>query len=217
MCTAIIPPFGIASRALTIRLSSSCSTCAGSASTGNTASARSQPQLHLSADQPARHLRHRADDLVEVEGDRLEHLLAAEGQQLARQRCGALGGVQDLIHLRRHRRIGLDAVRHQLRIAADRGQQVVEVVRDAAGEPADRLHLLRLAQLVLELHTIADVVDRGQNRRLAAELGDRGIRFDLDDLAILAGTAHGQLHARLAAGAEPGELVAHQRAVRARG
>ncbi len=29
-------------------------------------------------------------------------------------------------------------------------EQVVEVVRDAAGEPADRLHLLRLPQLLLQ-------------------------------------------------------------------
>ena len=33
----------------------------------------------------------------------------------------------------------------------DDGEQVVEVVRDAAGEPADRLHLLRLLELALGL------------------------------------------------------------------
>ena len=36
-------------------------------------------------------------------------------------------------------------------VAEDHRQQVVEVVRDAAGEPADRLHLLRLAELLLAL------------------------------------------------------------------
>ena len=35
-------------------------------------------------------------------------------------------------------------------VADDGGQDVVEVVRDAAGERADRLHLLRVAQLRLE-------------------------------------------------------------------
>ena len=39
----------------------------------------------------------------------------------------------------------------QLEVAADDLQQVVEVVRDAAGELADRLHLLRLAQRCLGL------------------------------------------------------------------
>ena len=33
----------------------------------------------------------------------------------------------------------------------DGHEQVVEIVRDAAGEPADRLHLLRLAQLLVAL------------------------------------------------------------------
>ena len=38
-----------------------------------------------------------------------------------------------------------------LGVAADHGQEVVEVVGDAAGEPPDRLELLRLPQLLLEL------------------------------------------------------------------
>ena len=169
--------------------------------------------MHLGADQAARHPRHRANRLIDVERDRLEDLLAAEGEQLARQRRRAIGGVQDLVHLRGHRRVRLDAVRHQLGIAADRGQQVVEVVRDAAGEPADRLHLLGLAQLILELHAIADVVDGGDDRRLPAELGHRTVRFDLDDLAILAGAANGELHAWRAGRAEARQLILHQRAV----
>jgi len=35
-------------------------------------------------------------------------------------------------------------------VADDRGQQIVEVVRDAAGEAAERVQLLRLPQLLLE-------------------------------------------------------------------
>ena len=49
----------------------------------------------------------------------------------------------------------LEAVDQELAVAGDRGQEVVEVVRDAAGEAADRLHLLRLAQLRLELAPVA--------------------------------------------------------------
>ncbi len=45
-----------------------------------------------------------------------------------------------------------DVVAHQqqVAVAVDRGQEVVEVVRDAAGELADRLHLLALHELRLE-------------------------------------------------------------------
>ena len=49
-------------------------------------------------------------------------------------------------------RVAGDAVRQQLDHAEDDGQDVVEVVSDAAGELADRLHLLRLAQLLLQPH-----------------------------------------------------------------
>jgi hypothetical protein len=41
------------------------------------------------------------------------------------------------------------AHQHQVAMADDRGQDVVEVVRDAAGELADRLHLGRLRNLAL--------------------------------------------------------------------
>jgi len=44
---------------------------------------------------------------------------------------------------------GVDAALQQFQAADDPGQHVVEVVRDAARQLADRLHLLRLAQLLL--------------------------------------------------------------------
>src|SRR3989475_12244562 len=37
------------------------------------------------------------------------------------------------------------------------GQQIVEIVRDAAGEPPDRLHLLRLAVLHFELSHLREI------------------------------------------------------------
>jgi hypothetical protein len=41
-------------------------------------------------------------------------------------------------------------VQDHLGIALDGGEHVVEVVGDATGQPADRLHLLRLGELGLE-------------------------------------------------------------------
>ena len=58
----------------------------------------------------------------------------------------------------------------QVRIADDRLQHVVEVVRDAAGELADGLHLLRLGELLLELALLGGV-ERVEDRRLAVALG----------------------------------------------
>ena len=48
----------------------------------------------------------------------------------------------------------------QLQAADDPGQQVVEVVRDAAGELADGLHLLRLEQLLARLPPAASAASR---------------------------------------------------------
>ena len=58
-----------------------------------------------------------------------------------------------LAELAHDRRVAdrLGALARQHHVAGDAGQDVVEVVRDAAGQLADRFHLLRLAQLALEL------------------------------------------------------------------
>jgi hypothetical protein len=81
----------------------------------------------------------------------------------------------------------------------DGAEQVVEVVRDVAGQPADRFHLLLLSELVLErallrgLERVDDrrllvalllVLDRGDEeaREALARAGQRGI--DRGDLAL---------------------------------
>ena len=46
-------------------------------------------------------------------------------------------------------------VLHHVEAADDAGQQVVEVVRQAAGELADGLHLLRLEELLARLLQLA--------------------------------------------------------------
>ena len=80
---------------------------------------------------------------------RLHDLLAAEGEELPRERSGALGRAPDLLDVGTGADRRAELVEQQIRVAEDRGQDVVEVVRDAAGEPAHRFHLLRLAQLHL--------------------------------------------------------------------
>ena len=118
--------------------------------------------------------------------------------------------MENLVDFRRHCRILLHALRHQLGVAANRRQQIVEVVRDAAGQAADGLHLLCLAELILELYAIADVVHGGEDRALAAVLGHRAEGFDLDHLAVLADAAHCQLHAGHVFRIETPELVLDQ-------
>ena len=45
---------------------------------------------------------------------------------------------------------GCEVAEQQLAVSENHRQQIVEVVRDAAGQPADRFHLLRLLILLLE-------------------------------------------------------------------
>jgi hypothetical protein len=51
------------------------------------------------------------------------------------------------LHVRRTRRSGLQ---HHFRISQDHAEQVVEVVRNPARQPSDRLHLLRKQKLLFQ-------------------------------------------------------------------
>ncbi len=56
----------------------------------------------------------------------------------------------------------------QFQRAHDNGQHIVEVVGDAAGQLADGLHLLRLAQLVFQAVLLGDIdADTGATHRPA--------------------------------------------------
>ena len=66
-------------------------------------------------------------------------------------------------------RIVRDQILQDLDAAGDDGEEIVEVVRNAAGELADGIHLLRLAQLLLEQQTLADVTGDEHHGVLAAD------------------------------------------------
>ena len=117
-----------------------------------------------------------AHDVAEIEHRRLQHLLAAEREQLVREIRGAIGRVDHLAEIVRGGAGLVGAHQRELRVAGDDRDQIVEVVRDAAGERADRLELLRLAKLRLALaqrrfdaRALADLVRQHDVRR--RELG----------------------------------------------
>ena len=136
----------------------------------------------------AHELAHVLDEFAEVDGLLLLVLLAAEGEELAGEAGGAFGGGGDLVD-------GLAAVAIEVGQFAERGdlelddrEQVVEVVGDAAGQAADGVHLLRLAELILKLDAGRDVLLDGD------EVGDAAIvalhrgddRLFGEELAVLA-------------------------------
>ena len=78
-----------------------------------------------------------------------------------------MSGVGDRAHIAAERIVRRQPVEKNSAIAGDDRQQIVEIVRDAAGQLADGFHLLRLTQLCLELQAIADVGDAAANQDAA--------------------------------------------------
>ncbi len=136
-------------------------------------------QADLGSEQAADQVLHVRDHVVEVDrlGDR--DLAPAEGEQLLGQPRGAIGGAAHFDRRGMQRRIRRRLLDQLVAVAKQHGNQVVEVVRDAGGEPADRFHLLRLAQLVLETIALAQVArDRRDADHLA--VADQHPRLDVD-------------------------------------
>ena len=160
-----------------------------------------QIELDLLADQPAQQHGEIAERVAEMQHLRAQRLPARERQQLPHQRRGAGGVLLDL-HDVLERRIGrLVRVQQEIVRHHDGGQHVVEVVRDAAGELADGVHLLRLVDLVLQraalggLQQIDDrglgvalvLLDRGDEELAPTLLGAVEHRLDRSDVAVAVG------------------------------
>jgi hypothetical protein len=106
-------------------------------------------------------LDHVGHEAVEVDPRRLQRLPPRESKQALRELRGAIGALESRLHRFRQlaaqlghgARIGSidEGAPHGVEIANDDGEKIVEVMRDAAREQADRLHLLRLAKRLLGL------------------------------------------------------------------
>src|SRR3546814_13946926 len=106
---------------------------------------------------------------------RLQGLLARKGKKLAHQVGGAVGVLLDLHDVGERLVARPVAQQQQVGKADHRRQQVVEVVGDAAGELADRLHLLRLDELALEVLQIGRASCRERVCSVRVDLGGRRI------------------------------------------
>ena len=122
----------------------------------------------LSADRVAEQALHRLDHRVDRDRRHADPLDPRESEQLAGQLGAAPGrferGLGDPLEPR-----VLDPRGDHLQPAHDRGEEIVEIVGDAAGELADRLHLLGLAERLLRLQALADL--RLQPVEGGAEIG----------------------------------------------
>ena len=117
----------------------------------------------------------------ELDRLRIEPLPARERQQLPRQSSAALSGELDRLGGARGFRILCGDRLQRLDVAGHHHEQVVEVVRHAAGELAKRIHLLRFGkrplnpgELHLRLAALGDIAGYlGVAEQLAVFIADR--------------------------------------------
>ncbi|HEU5170051.1 MAG TPA: hypothetical protein VFU46_05915 [Gemmatimonadales bacterium] len=137
-----------------------------------TASGRRTVSSSEAAQHPVEPLHHR----IEIENRGLQHLLAAVREKLTGEPRRPLGRLADppgvLARVGRRR----DRVTEQVAVAEDAGEQVVEVVRDAAREPADRLHFLGVPELGLE---VVDLLACAAALEAVADRAHQGSRVDV--------------------------------------
>ena len=148
------PPAGIASRALSARLTRTCSIWPGSAMIGGRSAAGRVIRMMCSPIERRSICSTSAMALVEVQHLRPDHLAAGEREQLVGQVGAALAGPDDLlgvgddrgeVRVRRSRLLD-----DEPGVVDDHAEQVVEVVGDAAGELAEALQPLGAVQLRLD-------------------------------------------------------------------
>ena len=93
------------------------------------------------------HLLHAIDQPRHIDRLRSQFLAAGEGEHALGQRGAAVGALHRAIDQTQQARIVRQSFAQKLQVAEDHHQQIVEVVRDAAGELAEALQLLHLVHL----------------------------------------------------------------------
>lgn len=144
-------------------------------------------EFDLLGNRPPQHRLDAGDQLVHVDNLRLQCLSARECEQPVRQFRAALCRLCS--HLRHQPELLIlgQARCKQFGIAQNNGEQIVEIMRHAAGKLAHGFKLLRLAQALFQPAALGDVAfDRDPMRIFALVTGDRhDLQLDPELLARL--------------------------------
>ena len=87
-------------------------------------------------------------------------MFAAKGEQLGRQNRSAARSLSDFADVIGDGVLHSELVEKQVAIAENGGEKIVKVMSDATGELAERFHLLRPNELVLELFARGHIHER---------------------------------------------------------
>ena len=117
---------------------------------------------------------HVGDQVAQVEALDAFDVLARVGEELFHDLASANGGFrcggQQAAGLGRV--AGIQMLEREAQVAADRGEQVVDVVRDSAGEASEGLHALGAMQGVLQVALLGQVAPEDDGSRMAGQ-GER--------------------------------------------
>src|SRR5213075_1578830 len=116
-------------------------------------------QFDIFANDPPKEFGEVVNRFILMEGLQLGRLFSAEQEQLPGQVRGPLGGAQDLVQIAARPFSQVVSLQHHVQVALHDRQEVVEVMRYSAGQAADRVHLLDLPQLFLNLFAVRDVAN----------------------------------------------------------
>ena len=105
------------------------------------------------------------DDRIHFEHVRHEGMLATEGEELRGERGCATRGIPNFADVICHCALHAHFVQEQVAIAEDGGEEIIEVVRHAAGELAEGFHFLRARKLVMQVFASRDVHERPDELR----------------------------------------------------
>ena len=157
-----MPPAFIASRAVHGEIEQNRLELGGVRLDGPHAAAADDFKRDVLAERLPQELGETAQQPVDVEGSGIERLLPGESQQPLGEGCGALRAAHRV--LKATAELDLPTVRPRFHLALralevtdDDREKIVEIVRDAAGEMADRFHLHGLPQRFLGSHTTVDL------------------------------------------------------------
>ena len=114
--------------------------------------------LDVFSDQPAEHFFHFHNQGIQVQDDRLNHLLAAEGQELAGQAGRTMGGLGNFFGVAHQWVVDRQLHLQKTAVAGDHAEGVVEIVRHSPRQKTDGFHFLRLHELFLEQLALGDVL-----------------------------------------------------------
>ena len=121
-----------------------------------------ETQVDVFANETPEHFVEVPDQIVDAQHDRVEHLLAAEREQLAGEGRGPLRRPADFLHVFARVTSRRELLGEQVGVPEDRRQHIVEVVGQSPRQPPDGFHLLRLPELMLQIAPLGDVPHRGQ-------------------------------------------------------